>query len=92
MENRDTSPSCVWHFWCGQDKQERPAATPFLSLPAVGTSTLSQNPHHKPMGALGYHFCYRLSERRGLAQGHAEPGLESKVLPSTQQSISGLTL
>lgn len=34
----------------------------------------------QPSRHLGVHFCYRLREKKGMSQGHAEPGLEPKVL------------
>lgn len=47
-------------------------------------SLMESSPY--PAGPLGYCFCYRLRERKELAQGHAEPGLESKGLPPPPNS------
>lgn len=49
VENWDTSPSCVWHCWCGHD---RAGWDRTVRLPTVGTSTQSLNSHHNPVGAL----------------------------------------
>lgn len=65
-------PSWVWQGRAGQDPH---GSTPLLSSPQ-----LSSNPHHNSVGAPDFHFCYRLSDRKGMSQGHAEPGLEPRVL------------